>query len=187
MMKKKKTRSKSTCSTFRHRVEEEEEEEEEESATAHSSARWKNGAYVLYACLRLELARNRRKERPKSSLEKTWDGAFGGEFGDIRVFLLSVYNNCNASVRLCKPRLLVTEGGCSGERLHQCHESGFPQPFAGREGGEDRGQETSQCELSRRPARSFFWLQTVHGSSDRPLHPLTSVFRESPVCPPSVR
>lgn len=51
-----------------------------------------------------------------------------------------MYNNCNASVRLCKPRLLVTEGGCSGERLHQCHESGFPQPFAGREGGEDRGQ-----------------------------------------------
>lgn len=66
-------------------------------------------------------------------------GAFRGEFGDIRVF----FSLCIIIVtRLCASatRLLATEGGCSREGLHQCHESGFPQPFAGREGGQDWGQ-----------------------------------------------
>lgn len=84
---------------------------------------------------RAERVRNQRIWPFKSPIYS----AFGGEFGDIRVF----FSLCIIIVtRLCASatRLLASEGGCSREGLHQCHESGFPQPFAGREGGQHWGQ-----------------------------------------------
>ncbi|MED6276838.1 hypothetical protein CHARACLAT_007031, partial [Characodon lateralis] len=55
-------------------------------------------------------------------------------FGYFPPFLS--YNNTDAFVRSCDPRILVTEVRLHQERgLHQCHESGFPPTFFRRQRG----------------------------------------------------
>lgn len=47
--------------------------------------------------------------------------------------------------------------------------------------------ESNQCEVSHRPALSFWLSNCPTTARIEPLHPVTLVFRESPVCAPSVR
>lgn len=65
--------------------------------------------------------------------------AFRGEFGDIWLYSPRV----SSPRRLCAPpraRSLLPERSCNRDGLQECHESGFPQPSVGCEGGEDWGK-----------------------------------------------
>lgn len=126
------------------------------------------------------LARRRRgvNEQRRVRKQRIWPfksqySAFGGEFGDIRLFfclvcVIIVTRPCVSATPASprhRGRLQRREG------LHQCHESGFPQPFAGREGGEDRGQ--GQWKISYSSAG--LWGRTSHCNQKKggkPLDPL---------------